>query len=54
MGDPTKLVVLSAFLEVLKKENLLDLVKESGHVLLTGLQQLQVNYTVLMNVIVAH
>ena len=42
MGDPTKLVILSAVIEEMKRENLLSLVRESGHTLLSGLKQLQV------------
>uniref|UniRef100_A0A1X7VFH5 Uncharacterized protein n=1 Tax=Amphimedon queenslandica TaxID=400682 RepID=A0A1X7VFH5_AMPQE len=44
MGDPTKLVVLSAIIEEMKRENLLSLVRESGHTLLSGLKQLQELY----------
>ena len=42
MGDPTKLLLLSAVIEEMKRENLLALVRESGYSLLSGLKQLQV------------
>ena len=42
MGDPTKLLLLSAVIEEMKRENLLALVRESGYALLSGLKQLQV------------
>jgi 4-aminobutyrate aminotransferase/(S)-3-amino-2-methylpropionate transaminase len=41
MGDSAKLVILKATIEVMKSENLLDLVKESGKLLLDGLMDLQ-------------
>ena len=41
-GDPSKLVVLEAILEEIKKYNLQHLVMETGDALLTGLKKLQV------------
>lgn len=42
MGDPSKMFILRAMLEEIKRENLLLLVEETGKVLLSGLKELQV------------
>ena len=44
MGDPPKSLMLAAVVDVIKKEGLLDLARESGQHLMDGLQDLQVNY----------
>ncbi len=43
MGDPPRIELLTAVLNEIKKENLLQLNKDSGHVLLEGLKNLQVS-----------
>lgn len=42
MGDPSRMPILRAFLEEVKREKLLLLVQETGKVLLSGLKELQV------------
>ncbi|XP_033630525.1 4-aminobutyrate aminotransferase, mitochondrial-like [Asterias rubens] len=44
MGDPPKLLMLAAVVDVIKKEGLLDLARESGQHLMDGLQDLQAKY----------
>ncbi|XP_003385623.1 PREDICTED: 4-aminobutyrate aminotransferase, mitochondrial-like isoform X2 [Amphimedon queenslandica] len=44
MGDPSKMFILRAMLEEIKRENLLLLVEETGKVLLSGLKELQDHY----------
>ena len=48
MGEPSKLIVLKSVLKEIKKENLLQLVQETGEVLLSGLRELEVGPTVRM------
>ena len=45
MGDPTKLLLLEAVVETIKKDNLKAVVNEAGDTLLKGLKELQVIYT---------
>ena len=42
MGDQSKLVLLKAVVEVIQEEGLLQRVQESGRVLLSGLENIQV------------
>lgn len=42
MGDPSKLPILQAIIEEIKREKLLELVRTSGQVLLSGLRDLEV------------
>ena len=42
MGDQSKLVLLKAVVEVVQEEGLLQRVQESGRVLLSGLENIQV------------
>lgn len=42
MGDPSKNLFLSEVLNVIRTENLLDVVTQSGKALLNGLYELQV------------
>lgn len=49
MGDPGKLVLLEAILDVIKRDNLLATVQASGQVLMKGLSELQVEYPQLLN-----
>ncbi|XP_022092500.1 4-aminobutyrate aminotransferase, mitochondrial-like [Acanthaster planci] len=49
MGDTTRLLILGAVLEVVKKQNLIDVARESGQVLTEGLQSLQAKYPTLMS-----
>lgn len=44
MGDPTRNMFLSEVLKVMRRENLLDQVKRTGHVMLNGLYELQVGF----------
>lgn len=41
MGEPSKILLLEAFIKVLKQQNLLDNVNKTGQVLKTGLLQLE-------------
>ncbi len=43
MGDPPRIELLKAVFEEIEKENLLQLVQDSGHVLLEGFKTLQVS-----------
>ncbi len=43
MGDHARLVTLEAVVKEIEQKNLLETVKESGQVLLTGLQGLEVS-----------
>ncbi|XP_028170076.1 4-aminobutyrate aminotransferase, mitochondrial, partial [Ostrinia furnacalis] len=49
MGDPGKLILLERVLNVIKKENLLNLVSETGNVLKGGLHDLEKEFPNLMN-----
>lgn len=42
MGDPSKNLILSEVLNVIRRENLLEEVNRSGKALMTGLFELQV------------
>lgn len=44
VGDPHKILLLEQVVKTIKKDNLLDLVTESGEVLLDGLKDLQQQY----------
>jgi 4-aminobutyrate aminotransferase-like enzyme len=45
VGDPSKLVLLSAVLDTITEEKLLDLVSSTGTHLLKGLQEIEVCMT---------
>ncbi len=49
-GDHTRLVTLEAVVKEIQEKNLLDLVRESGSVLLSGLQALEVSWFVYASV----
>lgn len=49
MGDPGKLLVLEEALNVIRKQNLLDVVQKSGKVLKTGIAQLETEHPNLIN-----
>ncbi|XP_068086216.1 4-aminobutyrate aminotransferase, mitochondrial [Anabrus simplex] len=49
MGDPGKLVLLQSVVEVIKRDNLLDVVQKSGKKLQQGLYQLQKEFPALIN-----
>uniref|UniRef100_A0A1B6J5S5 (S)-3-amino-2-methylpropionate transaminase n=1 Tax=Homalodisca liturata TaxID=320908 RepID=A0A1B6J5S5_9HEMI len=49
MGDPGRLLLLEAVLKVVQRDNLLSLVRESGAVLMEGLEQLQTQHPNLLN-----
>uniref|UniRef100_A0A1B6EGL6 (S)-3-amino-2-methylpropionate transaminase n=1 Tax=Clastoptera arizonana TaxID=38151 RepID=A0A1B6EGL6_9HEMI len=49
MGDPGKLLILETVLAVIKRDNLLKIVEESGKVLLNGLLELQKEFPALIN-----
>lgn len=49
MGDPSKLILLERVLNVIKKDNLIDLVNETGKVLKNGLHELEKEYSGLIN-----
>ncbi|XP_038215218.1 4-aminobutyrate aminotransferase, mitochondrial [Zerene cesonia] len=49
MGDPGKLILLEKVLNVMKKQNLLSVVNESGKVLKEGLHQLENEFPHLIN-----
>ena len=49
MGDPGKLMILEAVLKVIEKERLLKNVNETGHILKTGLLQLEQMFPNLIN-----
>ena len=42
LGDPSRMTVLESILGQMRKHNLLELVKETGAVLLGGLKELEV------------
>ena len=44
MGDQSKLVLLKEVIKVIKEENLLQRVNETGRMLLSGLEKLQVMF----------
>ena len=43
MGDLPRIEMAKAVIDEIKKENLLLLVREAGHVILTGLKELEVS-----------
>lgn len=45
MGEPNKLVMLEAVMKVIQRDNLLQMVRDSGATLMKGLNELQVQYT---------
>lgn len=49
MGDPTKIVLLEAILDVIKKDNLLSVVEKSGDVLMSGIRDLEAEHPALIN-----
>jgi len=49
MGDPTKIILLEAILNVIKRENLLSVVEKSGDVLMSGLRELEAEFPALIN-----
>ncbi|XP_011679373.2 4-aminobutyrate aminotransferase, mitochondrial [Strongylocentrotus purpuratus] len=49
MGEPTKLIMLEAIVETIKKDNLLENVQNSGKLLLSGLEELQAKYPQFMS-----
>ena len=49
MGDPVKLILLEAVLDVIAKDNLLDTVEASGKALMDGLHRLQEKYPHLLH-----
>jgi 4-aminobutyrate aminotransferase/(S)-3-amino-2-methylpropionate transaminase len=49
MGDPSKLLLLEKIVQVIKRDNLLSVVRESGDVLLKGLKDLQNEFPHLVN-----
>ena len=44
MGDPHKILLLGAALDVIKRERLLDTVRESGNILMDGLKRLEAQF----------
>ncbi|XP_063961418.1 4-aminobutyrate aminotransferase, mitochondrial-like [Lytechinus pictus] len=44
MGEPTKLIMLEAIVDTIKKDNLLEVVQNSGKIILSGLEELQAKY----------
>ena len=48
MGDPSKVIILEAVLDTIAKDNLKQVVKDSGKVLLEGLNELQVRVALTM------
>ncbi|XP_071797176.1 4-aminobutyrate aminotransferase, mitochondrial-like [Asterias amurensis] len=49
MGDPPKLMLLGAVLDIIKRDNLITVARESGQVLLDGLKSLQDKYPDLLS-----
>lgn len=49
MGDPTKIVLLDAILNVIKRDNLLSVVEKSGDVLMSGLRDLEAEFPALIS-----
>lgn len=49
MGDPGKLILLEKVLKVIKNENLLSLVNETGKILKDGLHKLENEFPQLIN-----
>jgi 4-aminobutyrate aminotransferase/(S)-3-amino-2-methylpropionate transaminase len=43
MGEPSKIQVLKKVIDVIRRDNLLQNVQETGDILLKGLKDLQVN-----------
>lgn len=51
MGDPGKILILESVLNVIKEENLLKRVEESGKVLKSGLLQLEKEFPELISAV---
>ncbi|XP_050532921.1 4-aminobutyrate aminotransferase, mitochondrial [Daktulosphaira vitifoliae] len=49
MGDPTKIVLLEAILNVIKRDNLLSVVEKSGDILMSNLRDLEAEFPALIN-----
>ncbi|XP_050436983.1 4-aminobutyrate aminotransferase, mitochondrial [Adelges cooleyi] len=49
MGDPTKIVLLEAILNVIKRDNLLSVVEKSGDVLMSNLRDLEAEFPAFIN-----
>ncbi|KAF9413155.1 hypothetical protein HW555_008509 [Spodoptera exigua] len=49
MGDPSKLILLEKVIQVIKNDNLLQLVEETGKVLKCGLYKLECEFPAMMN-----
>ncbi|XP_049866569.1 4-aminobutyrate aminotransferase, mitochondrial-like [Pectinophora gossypiella] len=49
MGDPGKLILLEKIIETINKENLLDVVKKSGEILMNGLLKMEKDMSGLIN-----
>lgn len=49
MGDPSKLLLLEQVLRVMKEDNLLDLVNQSGKVLKNGLHEIEKEFKGIIN-----
>lgn len=49
MGDPTKILLLDAILNVIKRDDLLSVVEKSGEVLMSGLRDLESEFPALIN-----
>lgn len=49
MGDPGKLILLERVLKVIKRDNLISLVNETGKVLKDGLMQLECSFPTIIN-----
>jgi len=49
VGDPHKIVLLEKVVKTIKEENLLDLVTDTGKVMLDGLKELEARYPAMLN-----
>lgn len=49
MGDPGKMIMLEEVLKIIRRDQLLDNVKETGKVLMKGLLEYQNNYNGLIH-----
>lgn len=47
MGDPGKLLLLQAIVATIKQDNLLNVVQESGQVLMKGLKEFEKEFSVM-------
>lgn len=50
MGDPTKLLLLEEVIKVVKAENLLEKIRQTGEFMLKGMSQISMKYPALHNV----